>query len=71
MGESEYGKGHRHSGGGESCCTSVPNPSFCQDINEMDFERGIWQAAIDGNTAKISNLINYGNVNPNATDYYG
>ena len=39
-------------------------------IQEMEFERGIWTAAMDGETEKVKRLI-AGGVNPSATDTSG
>jgi hypothetical protein len=60
--------GHLHNG---SCCSSVPNPGLCQKLDEMDFERGIWQAALDDDTQRIRNLIIDRSVHPDSPDNYG
>ena len=42
-----------------TCCTITPtNPSVMQNLDDMDFEKGLWQAAIDDNVQRITYLIN-------------
>jgi len=53
------------------CCSAPTNPSLCQHLDEIDFERGIWQAALDDDTKRISHLIKNRNVHPDSTDNYG
>jgi hypothetical protein len=62
---------HSHDPPCTTCCTSTPNPSVCQNIDEMDFERGIWQAALDDNVQRIIHLITNQNVHVDAPDAYG
>jgi len=64
----DHNHSHDHSGG---CCQSTPNPSVCQSMDEMAFERGIWQAALDDNVERIVHLISYQNVSPDLADTYG
>ncbi|ODM93225.1 Ankyrin repeat domain-containing protein 39 [Orchesella cincta] len=55
-----------------SCCASVPtNPSVQQSLDELEFERSIWQAAIDNDVHKINKFSNAQKFDPNATDKYG
>ena len=61
---------HDHS----SCpCHESPavNPSVHQNLDEMEFERSIFQAAIDDNVKKIENFSKVPGFNVNATDNYG
>ena len=44
--------------------------SLAQSLDELDFERGIWQAAIDDNIAKVKALIEKG-TSPNVMDSAG
>lgn len=50
------------------CCHTLSSCS--QTLDELEFERGIWQAAIDGDIDKIKKLLNK-NVNVNVTDSAG
>ena len=55
----------------EECCQHKPTVgSVVQTIEEIDFERGIWQAAVSGNLKRVKKMINEG-TNPNVTDNYG
>jgi len=65
---SHHNHSHDHSGG---CCKTVPTPSVCQSLDEMDFERGIWQAALDDDEKRIEHLINSQHIHPDLTDAYG
>ncbi|GAB6020803.1 Ankyrin repeat domain-containing protein 39 [Chamberlinius hualienensis] len=57
-----------HSG---SCCHAYSHPSSVhQTLNEMDFERGIWAAALEDDTAKISSHLEKG-TDVNQPDTYG
>lgn len=44
--------------------------SVHQTLDELDFERGIWTAAIDNDTSRIENLLRKG-VNVNVEDKSG
>ncbi|XP_022068447.1 ankyrin repeat domain-containing protein 39 [Acanthochromis polyacanthus] len=44
-----------------SCCSHpVSSPSVCQTLNEMDFERGIWSAAMDGDLERVKSFVQRG-----------
>ncbi|KAJ4941984.1 hypothetical protein JOQ06_011855 [Pogonophryne albipinna] len=44
-----------------SCCTNpVSSPSVYQTLSEMDFERGIWSAAMDGDLERVKSLTQKG-----------
>nr|XP_019962681.1 PREDICTED: ankyrin repeat domain-containing protein 39 [Paralichthys olivaceus] len=44
-----------------SCCSHpVSSPSVYQTLDEMDFERGIWSAAMDGDLERVKSLIQKG-----------
>ncbi|KAI8427859.1 hypothetical protein MSG28_002232 [Choristoneura fumiferana] len=45
-----------HIGCNHTHCTAA-NQSVCQTISEMDWERGIWNAAFNGEKDKIITLI--------------
>ena len=62
---------HSHESSCASCCSSTPNPSVCQNMDEMNFERGIWQAALDDDVQRITHLINSQNVQVDTADTYG
>ncbi|XP_055367824.1 ankyrin repeat domain-containing protein 39 isoform X2 [Betta splendens] len=54
-----------------SCCShQVSNPSVHQTLNEMEFERGIWSAAMDGDLDRIKTLVFKG-TDPNVRDASG
>ena len=56
----------------DSCCQHQPTViSVIQTINEMDFERGIWNAALMGNISKVEKMIVTDGIHPNITDNYG
>lgn len=50
-------------------CSSKPS-SLAQSLTEMDFERGIWQAALDGNVNRVRSLLDKGG-DPDARDGSG
>ena len=55
----------------EHCCSGENlTPSVYQTINELEFERGIWSSALNGEVDKIKQHLSKG-VNPNATDSSG
>ncbi|XP_032373257.1 ankyrin repeat domain-containing protein 39 isoform X2 [Etheostoma spectabile] len=44
-----------------SCCSHpVSSPSVYQSLSEMDFERGIWSAAMDGDLERVRSLVQKG-----------
>ncbi|XP_070820796.1 ankyrin repeat domain-containing protein 39 [Chaetodon trifascialis] len=54
-----------------ACCSHpVSSPSVYQTLNEMDFERGIWSAAMDGDLQRVSSLVQKG-TDPNLRDSAG
>ncbi|XP_061622391.1 ankyrin repeat domain-containing protein 39 isoform X2 [Phyllopteryx taeniolatus] len=53
-----------------SCCSPPVSPSVYQTVNEMDFERGIWSAAMDGDLKRVQSLIQKG-IHPNLKDSAG
>ncbi|XP_037113787.1 ankyrin repeat domain-containing protein 39 [Syngnathus acus] len=53
-----------------SCCTLPVSSSVFQTVNEMDFERGIWSAAMDGDLRRVQSLIQKG-THPNLRDSAG
>ena len=55
--------GHSH-----TCCTKVSSVS--QSIDEMSFERGIWQTAVDNNYSRTKKLLEKG-VSADAADSSG
>ncbi|KAM6954623.1 ankyrin repeat domain-containing protein 39 [Aplochiton taeniatus] len=50
-----------------SCCSHQVAPSVCQTLDEMDFERGIWSAAMDGDLERVMSLVHKG-TDPNQKD---
>ncbi|XP_064639075.1 ankyrin repeat domain-containing protein 39-like [Lineus longissimus] len=57
---------HEHACGGHL----QANPSVSQTLDEMEFERGIWPAAMDGELNKVSSLLRNG-TNVDARDNSG
>ena len=52
-------------------CDCSSKPSFyTQSLTEMDFERGIWQAALDNNVKRITTILDKG-ADPDARDGSG
>jgi len=49
---------HHHHHHDDDCCSgsNIPNPSVVQDLDELDFERSIYQAALDDNVDRIKSL---------------
>ncbi|XP_071839334.1 cyclin-dependent kinase 4 inhibitor B-like [Apostichopus japonicus] len=58
---------HKHS---SSCHCAVKQTSVNQTLSELDFERGIWSAALNGETKRIEKLLAKG-TDPNALDTSG
>ena len=52
------------------CGCSSTSPTYAQSLSEMDFERGIWQAAPDGDVNRIRKLLDKG-ADPNLRDGSG
>lgn len=52
------------------CSHSGQVHSVYQTLGELDFERGIWGAALDGNIGRIENILNKGS-NPSVCDSSG
>uniref|UniRef100_A0A8B9HXL4 Uncharacterized protein n=1 Tax=Astyanax mexicanus TaxID=7994 RepID=A0A8B9HXL4_ASTMX len=40
-----------------SCSDHRPTPSVHQTLDEMDFERGIWSAALDGDLERVRSFL--------------
>uniref|UniRef100_A0A8C3G4A9 Ankyrin repeat domain 39 n=1 Tax=Cyclopterus lumpus TaxID=8103 RepID=A0A8C3G4A9_CYCLU len=54
-----------------SCCSHpVSSPSVYQTLSEMEFERGIWSAAMDGDLDRVKFLVQKG-TDPNLRDSAG
>ena len=53
------------------CCSHTPAVrSVNQTLDELDFERGIWSAAVDGDEKKIIQHLNK-HINPDVRDSAG
>ncbi|KAL7827378.1 hypothetical protein SRHO_G00330960 [Serrasalmus rhombeus] len=50
-----------------SCNAHQSTPSVHQTLDEMDFERGIWSAAMDGDLERVRSLLRKG-TDPNIKD---
>ena len=44
-------------GCGDSCCHAGTMSSVHQTLSEMEFERGLWSASLDGDTDRVDYLI--------------
>ena len=49
-----------HSHSQDSCCQSAPPSSTLQSLDELDFERGIWGAAREGEDGRLVALLEKG-----------
>ncbi|RZF44266.1 hypothetical protein LSTR_LSTR006816 [Laodelphax striatellus] len=54
----------------DACCAHAPT-STAQTLDEMDFERGIWSAALDGDLDRVLKLLSSGARCVNALDAAG
>lgn len=61
--------GHAHGSGG-SCCTHRGGSGYQQSLDEMDFERGPWAAAMEGDVTRLKHLLDRG-TSANSRDKYG
>ena len=55
---------------GHCCASNITTSSVYQTIDELEFERGIWSAALNGEDEKVKQHLGKG-VNPNITDSSG
>ncbi|KAI5622063.1 ankyrin repeat domain-containing protein 39, partial [Silurus asotus] len=53
-----------------TCSAHHSTPSVHQTLDEMDFERGIWSAALDGNLERVRAFLKKG-TDPNTKDQAG
>ena len=58
---------HTHHSG---CSCQVNSALYSQTIDEMDFERGIWSAAMNGEIGRVKEYLDKHNC-PNALDTAG
>ena len=49
-----------HSSSHDSCCHSAPPSSTLQSLTELEFERGIWGAAREGDDGRLVALLEKG-----------
>ena len=62
---------HSHPAGQEACgCLGHGSSSVQQSMDEMEFERGIWLAACDGEDDRVQKFLSQG-VSPDARDSSG
>ena len=52
------------------CCEHHAASSVCQTLDEMEFERGLWSAALNGEMDRVKKLIADGR-DPNGLDSSG
>lgn len=60
---------HKHDGS-HSCCSTKPHGSVQQSLMEMEFERGIWTAALNGEEDRVRKMLSQG-TDANAIDSSG
>jgi len=52
----------------ETCnCCLQPITSLCQTLEEIDFERGIWSSAVNGDIERVKTILSAG-MNPDIPD---
>lgn len=51
------GDTHHHQGDSGCCAQPSPTPSLTQTLDELDWERGIWNAALSGDLAGVQKLL--------------
>ena len=55
----------------DHCCShTAATPSVQQNLDELDFERGVWAAAMDGEVDKVKKYLGNGG-DPDAVDSAG
>ena len=54
---------------GECGCSSKSS-TYAQSLSEMDFERGIWQAALNGDVSRVRKFLDKG-TDPSSRDGLG
>ncbi|XP_075063440.1 ankyrin repeat domain-containing protein 39 isoform X2 [Mixophyes fleayi] len=59
-------QGHQ---GCDACCTGA-TPGVRETVQEMDFQRGIWSAALYGDLSQVQRFIEKG-TDPNLADNFG
>lgn len=59
--------GHGHSCG---CCQTIVSGSTTQTLQELDFERGIWSAALNGDVERVEKFLTT-RTDPNILDSAG
>ncbi|XP_018411301.1 PREDICTED: ankyrin repeat domain-containing protein 39 [Nanorana parkeri] len=64
-----HGGSSCHSQGCEGCCMGADG-GVRETVQEMDFHRGIWSAALDGDLTRVQRFIDKG-TGPNLTDHFG
>ena len=72
--QQEMAAKHQHSGlsgSSHDCCSHQSAVlSINQTMDEMEFERGIWSAALNGEEDRLEKFLN-GGTDPNARDSTG
>ena len=59
------------SGHGEGCNCAATASSAAQSLTEMDWERGVWGAASDGDAQRVARLVEKGSGSGDARDSSG
>lgn len=61
-----------HNGGDHhgACCSHASGAGYQQSLSELDFERGLWGAALEGDVSRLKNLLDRGHA-VDSTDNYG
>ena len=55
---------HQH----DEHCNCVATGSTVQTLDELDFQRGIWTAVINGDIARVRMFLNERKLDPNIQD---
>ncbi len=58
---------HHHS----PCCPAEVFSSVAETLDELDFNRGPWSAALNGDTEKLKNILNHKIYHPDSVDSSG
>ena len=57
--------------GSHSCSEHLATPSVHQTLEELDFNRGIWQAAVDGDSEEVERCLDSRKNSADQTDSSG
>ncbi len=55
----------------DNCCHHDHKSGLAQSLDEVDFERGVWAAALSGDVARVEHLVNADASRVNSRDASG